>query len=230
MKKLRKTVNSLLKAFFLLAVTGCVTTGDLPSVPLQASLSPQFSKCGSSDGLLFVRIFKDGDLQASGELEWVAGSASNWKMDLVTPMGQTLVRVSRRQNQVSSIGSLKAQIPPIKVLENGFLEVDGNLLAIRPDEIPCLLDNKLPRSWVPDLYKATNNSSEQTLLFADEVRTIKLTFDTGENSAEKPRCALISWSHYWGLVNSELRWCQQKEETSLEGVGDLKMTWVKLDE
>ena len=103
-----------------------------------------------------VRVFEESELKGTGDIEWIANDVSDWKLDLTTPLGQTLVRIKRQRKEVSAIGMYKEQIPEINVREDGFLEIDGNLVGLKPGEIPCILKNTLPQSWMADLYMRGN--------------------------------------------------------------------------
>jgi hypothetical protein len=235
-KKTSQSKNSGL-GFGVLALlvfmsAACTTTGPYNPVTLPSDLSHHFVGCAKGDGALLMRVFQAQELKIRGEVEWLATNESEWQINLMSPLGESMVQIKRVKSALDISGMLSKGIPKVAIREDGYLEIDGHLVALRADELTCFFQNKLPQAWVPFLYRISKKKGS-VLRFADEVRNIRLHLIGGRQAPPK-MCAKIKWSQMLGLVRSELDLCftdrDGKQQATLEGLEDFSLSWVSLDE
>jgi len=222
-----KRASSIALCFLLLS--GCVTTSQQNQIKLPEGLKAYFAPCKSANGAMAMRIYEEDDLRLTSEVEWMSTNAGYWKIEMISPMGQILAGIRYKKNGVFGSQYIADKMPKIILRQDGFLDVDDNLLGIKPSEVSCILKSKLPINWIPELYSFEGRGDQVALNFADGTRAIEVVLNKSQESSAN-NCVTIKWGHYLGLVTSELDWCFSKNKAAISGIGDLKLNWVNLDE
>jgi len=214
------------------ALAGCQTIGGAPTqARLPAVLEPYFATCTPGDGAAAAQVFADGSLLGSAQGEWVAKAKDSWEAVIETPLGNTLLTVVRSGATLTTQGPLAQRLPQLAVGEAGFLEIEGVRSGLRADEVPCLLDFKLPAAWRPLLQEVEGKGSKIVAHFADAHRDIDLTAIRDRVGLGEV-CAVVSWRRFL-VFKSSVSYCLpggRTKQAVLSGVGDYSLTWVRLDE
>ncbi len=222
-------IRFLAVALFLV---GCQTVAPSGDVKVPAVLDPLFIPCQPGDGATTMQVFDGGQLLGSGEAEWLAKAPQVWDVEVSNAVGQTMLKLARRTGGVTADGKLAGKVPKLSVNGDGYLEVDGHLVGLKADEIPCLLNFGLPRPWMTQVANLEVSDRRTVVDFVDAVRTMTVTAtDLGDRNKERV-CTELTWrSFLW--FHDTLTWCQApsgKREATLTGVGDYSIKWVKLDD
>lgn len=208
-------------------VTGCATLSEQAPVSVPAVFHPYFGECSPADGAATLSFFRDGAIVGSGDAEWVAKKGS-FTLEMLDPVGRTVLRVQRRAGRLASTGPLASRIPSLAIRKDGFLDVDGHMLPIRATELPCVFAGYLPRSWLG----AARRVEGARVTVADKTRTIEIGFDKPEDRRRGRICSSITWGGF-AWYRHELSWCQQGEgrrESVVDGDGGFALRIVKLQE
>jgi hypothetical protein len=215
-----------------MTVVGCQTTAPQGDIKVPAVLDPLFIPCQPGDGATTLQVYDSGQLLGSGEAEWLAKTPGEWDVEVSNAVGVTMLKMARRAGVVRSEGTLAKKLPRLAVTRLGYLEVDGHLVGLKADEVPCLLNFGLPRAWMSQTSGLEVSDRRTVVDFVDPVRTMTVTAtDLGNRNKEKI-CTDLTWrTVLW--FHDTLTWCQApsgKREATLTGVGDYSIRWVKLDD
>ncbi len=221
---------------FIIYCLSCQTTPKpLKNVSLPIPIESQFSSCTSGQGALSVTSYDGERFLGSVELEWKDsdGRPDGWDTQILSPMGHELMRFSYVPSSQSfrSVGRLSSKFPGVSV-SKGFLEVDGHFVGIKPEEISCFLNFKLPRSWLKRLTDIQQEEGRTILFFHDKYRVIRSVYSKIKPSSF---CSEIRWTNYWGMVSSTLNLCFSKLESqsiktgSVHGIEQYKVKWTDID-
>lgn len=208
-------------------VTGCATLSDEAPVTVPAVFHPYFGECSPADGAASLSFLQDGGIVGSGDAEWVARKAS-FTLEMLDPVGRTMLRVQRKAGKLTSTGPLASRIPPLAIRKDGFLEVDGHMLPIRATELPCVFSGNLPRAWLAVARRVAG----PRITVADKVRTIEIGFDKPEDRRRGRICSRITWGGF-AWYSHEMSWCQQGEgrrESVVDGDFGFALRIVKVQE
>ncbi len=215
-----------------MTIVGCQTVAPSGDVKVPAVLDPLFIPCQPGDGATTMQVFDGGQLLGSGEAEWLAKAPQTWDVEVSNAVGQTMLKLTRRIGEVKSEGKLAQRVPRLGVTGAGYLEVDGHLVGLKADEIPCLLNFGLPRPWLTQVANLEVSDRRTVVAFVDPVRSMTVTAtDFGDRSKERV-CTELTWRSFLWFYDT-LTWCQApsgKREATLKGVGDYSIKWVKLDD
>ncbi len=216
----------------LWGVSGCQTMPTRHDIKVPAVLDPLFILCLPGDGAMTLEAFDDGQVLGSGESEWVAQATGDWDLEVSNSVGQAMLKVARRGESIRPEGRLAAKLPEFGVDSHGFLEVDGHLIGVKADELPCMLNFGLPRAWMALADDLEISGSTAKLHFSDEVRSIAVTAKALGQKGKERVCTELTWRTFlW--FHDTLTWCESpwgKPEATLSGIRDYSLKWVKLDE
>lgn len=219
-------------AALALLAAGCQTGGPREEVKVPAVLDPLFTPCLPGDGATTLQVYDGGQLLGSGEAEWLAKPQGDWDVEVSNTVGQTMMKLSRRPHVLRADGKLASRLPKLGITDKGFLEVDGHLIGLKVDEVPCLLNFGLPRGWMNQAYGLEQSDRRTVVRFEDSVRTMRVTATDLGNRQKERVCTELRWRTFlW--FHDQLTWCQApsgKREATLTGVGDYSIKWVKLDD
>jgi hypothetical protein len=236
--KARLLSRSLLAAVGALSVNACVTA-EKHVEPLPAVLAPYFGGCSPADGAASLRIYEGDDLIGSGDLAWTAAKGGEWEAEVVSPLGQTLLHVKRRGDQLGVAGSLAARLPSVAVRDDQFLEVDGHFIGIKAAEIPCLLGFHVPRPWLDGVVALDNDGARTEAELSEPQRSMTVTATGIRQGAVERICSRVSWPVLLGLRTGALDWCQDFGGAQPGGVGATgqltgfeaySLRWTRIDE
>jgi hypothetical protein len=220
---------------FLLIMTfffvGCVATGPKESRTLPASMESYFRICNPLSGAMVVRALDDGNLLGSSEMEW-SSSDSGWRIDLSNAAGFNLATLINTGRNLTRTGEHAGRLPPMSVDAEGFLEVDGNFVGIKAQEVPCLLASALPRSWIPLIYMVEGNQDSRfKISIEDDERDIIVRTRNLGHPEKEQICAEISWRNKL-IFKSTLKWCVEGKglmKGEMSGLNNLSVKWVRFE-
>lgn len=207
--------------------------------PMPAVLDPYFTGCFPADGAASLQIYEGEGLIGSGDLAWTAGKDGTWEAEVVSPLGQTLLRVKKGRSKLTTAGSLVARLPKVAIRSDGFLEVDGHFVGIKAAEIPCILGFHLPRAWLDGLLSLKNDANSTSIDVTENQRDITLKVTGVRQGGIEKTCSRISWSSFLGLFGTDIDWCQELggasgtrivRKAAIKGIQDYSLRWTDLDE
>ncbi len=218
-------------------IVGCQTTKrSYQQVQLPATLSQYFDACLQGDGAVNLKLFEDEELLGSADLEWIVDEGQGWKAEVVSPVGQSLLRLvyAIDANVITKEGQLAERIPSLGVDRAGYLSVNDQFIGIRAMEVPCLLKFRYPTRWLDRVTEFQLYSQSAKLLIHDELRNIEMNASGfGGPGPDTKACADISWSRFWGLFRSKLMVCNtygSPKLGSIRGLKRLSLRWSSIDD
>ena len=136
---------------------------------------------------------------AVGGLDWQANDRSKWTYELSSTFGQTLFGISRQDGPPKVYGILAETGPKIEVEGSDFISVDGHLVGLKIDELPCILAGTLPFGWRASLRQVVGK--ESTFGTRDDDRVIEVAL-TDLDATRPSFCATVSWRAYFFFSRS----------------------------
>lgn len=214
-------------SFFLFAA-GCQTTKVLEQAQIPISIQPYFSGC-AGDGSALWRIELDD--QGAAEVEWVLESPKKWEFRALDPVGRMKLQVRKEYHEFIAAGPLAAALPDLHVGEDGFLVIDQHWVAIRGDELACILKRKFPQLWMSEIFRLDSTNDQYEVHISEKERKIQIKIN--RDSSNEQVCAKFSWRLYLGLMGRALEVChyiagkQVRGNLNTEG---MQIRWMVLDE
>jgi hypothetical protein len=213
-----------------LGLAGCQTMPPAKPVSLPVIIQPLFQLCMPGDGATTLKAFQSGNLLGSAETEWIAKADGSWDIEVSNVVGQVMLTLHRSGNEIEATGPLAPKLPRIQVDAAGFLSMGGHRVAIKADEVPCMLAFSFPRGWLPDAVSVDAGATAVEVDFADGARTMEL--EAKNLGKQESACATVSWPSFL-MFHHHLMWCAQLtglRQGSLSGLEDYSLQWVRIDE
>jgi hypothetical protein len=217
-------------AVLILASSACQTLPPPPKPVLPAAVAGLFSSCGPGDGAVTLQLYADGALAGSLETSWMARSADEWQVELIDPLGRTMLKVHNHGTRLDFAGPLAARMPTVSVDAAGTLALSGHPTGIQLREVPCLLAFTYPKAWLSALAEREGEGGKVRYLFRQPERSMELEVSSTQPSG--PTCTDIFWREYL-ILSRKLTWClsgTKRRKASLVGLSDYKLTWVQIDD
>jgi hypothetical protein len=198
-----------------MGLAACVSLPPSPRPVLTADLYAFFKPCAPSEGAHALQLSKEGQLIGNAEVQWLAASGDNWDIEVNNNFGQRLGLWSLKQKSPSSQmvklhkeSNILKKLPPVELDPQGFVHVDGNRVALKGDEISCILGGYAPLPWASSLILKRSEDGGQTLEFQEPDRSmeVSITPTGGTNGQEVKLCTRVQWSRFifW---QQEMAWC-----------------------
>lgn len=191
---------------WLLTVTvlfGCQTIPYDEAPIFSANENRYFSDCRGEGGGFFVTADK-GQANFRARFDWIAQAKGSFEAEVSDILGRRLGRLQVANNEFRARPFQMRR--SIRILEDGFLEIDGHFVPLKVDEIPCILGFVFPRDW-KDAFVGQKRSVDRTVYFSfDKYRKLEVSLSKVP-SAVNDSCATLSWSSFLGLISHRLRWC-----------------------
>lgn len=214
-----------------IALTGCVTGGRRERPRLPADTSPLFKACAPADGGVVATVREGAARVGSGELDWIA-EPGRFMAEITGPLGDTLLALKLESDGglVEVDGGLASQVPRVRVLASGYLEVDGHFVGLKAAELPCVFQAALPPAWTDLLVNVQRRGGELELSFDGGEREMTVTVPGRSSYAY---CVRVEWPLYL-VMHRRLTWCVGPKERAdrglLDGLGDYSLEWKALTE
>lgn len=182
-----------------------------------------FSSCSNGEGELLARLLDQGQVVDTVPLDWVAWEQKGWAIEGTSPFGQTLFRLKYDSSDSSfqTSGAL-AKLPQMATNEDGYLMVDGQWVGLRPQEIPCFLQSKLPKAWLERVVEWKRSAHELVFITQEKNRAMYVRVEVDEQNSLN-FCSRIIWNYYWGIVTREVQVCGSNYITSIRGLEDYRL-------
>jgi len=212
------------------ALCACQTIAPVPKPTVSAASLKLFGSCASGDGAVTVQLYADGALLGSLESSWAQQSQDDWLLELIDPLGRTLLRVQGHGSHLGLTGPLAAKLAPLGVNDHGMITLNGHATGIQVHEVPCLLGFVYPEAWLPALVDREDEGAKERYRFALADRSVAL--EIAGPAAGRASCSEMSWREYF-IVGRKLTWCMSgttRRSASLTGLRGYKLTWVQIDE
>lgn len=206
-----------------LALVACQTTPPPQAKRAPANLEEAFSTCQEGDGEVLARLLEHGQVIETVPLEWAAWYNKGWAFEGVSPFGQTLFRLNYQQGDGKFLGSgAIANLPPLSTNDKGFIVVDRRWVGIKPQEIPCFLDGKIPSDWLKRIVKWEPSAHELVFTSMEANRAMYVRMEVDEQNTIN-YCGRIIWKYYWGMISRELKVCSTNFVTTVSGYQDFRL-------
>lgn len=186
----------------------------IEKIPLSKSHLSFFDKCYPSEGGGRIIWLKEKAPLAEGRLDWIASKQITWQTQLSDPFGMILLDLKWDKSPPAfrQEGKLLRKIPDLTVNSQGFWEVNGLMVGLKPEEAPCLLKAKFPISWREMIYKREANRKSSTVYISESSRKIDITFQRSKKGNYEA-CALLQWNQFWGIKTGKINWCININDT-----------------
>ncbi len=217
-------------AVVYLASSACQTLAPPPKPVLPKAVAALFSGCGPGDGAVTLQLYADGVLAGSLETSWMARSADDWQVELIDPLGRTMLKVHNQGSRLDFAGPLAARMPVISVDAAGTLTLSGHPTGIQLREVPCLLAFTYPKAWLSALAEREGEGGKVRYLFRQPERSMEL--EISPMQPPESTCTDIFWREYL-ILSRKLTWClsgTKRRKASLSGLSGYKLTWVQIDD
>ena len=211
------TRRALGVAALFLASSACQTLAPPPPPVLPTAVAGLFSGCAPGDGAVTLQLYADGALAWSLETSWMARSADEWQVELIDPLGRTMLKVHSHGSRLDFAGPLAARMPKVTVDAAGTLALSGHPTGIQLREVPCLLAFTYPKAWLSALAEREDGSME---------------LEVSSTQPPGSTCTDIFWHEYF-ILSRKLTWClsgTKHRKASLSGLSGYKLTWVQIDD
>jgi hypothetical protein len=238
-RSLQKSLRRIVTIGWLPLLWGCASFQAEEPITVKEHWLPYFKTCTPQDGAHTVQLFRDGHLLGAAELEWIASTDNNWVIEITNNLGQRLARIagmpkplkkqakypSNERVKLHSESLLLKKWPPVEKEPDGFLVVDDHWVGLKGDEVPCVLSGQLPLSWAKNLIQVEEDSSQISMEFADDERTLtakivslpaaplKREVALGESFPHIQICTTSSWTSFLFFKHS-VQWCAVKYKKS----------------
>ena len=190
-----------------LALSACQTIPVYQEVQLPVFAGVYFSDCRQQDGAVTFSFARQGLEHERLDAEWASRANGDWSLASYSPFGQTLLQVSYQKQPIALTVSTK-QATPLQALDvdkDGFLRFDRHRIGIRADEVACLLEMKLPRDWLRQVTKQSQDREALQLEVDDGQRHVTVKLGRHGLKQEWTWMFDVSWSMYWGMRSETLR-------------------------
>jgi len=222
--------NAAILGAFLVGY-GCQTVPTDSEARIPPAYAAIFASCGDLDGAVKLTWFTDDVPGGSAEAEWRSGETS-LEVDIVSPIGQALVTLKGDGDTIAVTGPMRARVPPLTIGDNGYVEVDGYTVAIRPTELACFALGTLPDSWLNSLKAVTNEDEARTRIWiGDDNRTVRVTVFGDHQGRSLRYCARLTWGGFLGMFERQMYFCHHPDAVyaGTLKVSDYTLKWVPLD-
>lgn len=190
--------------FLLIWMVSCQTVSYI-SEPLPRKVQDLFTTC-EGDGGIILKAEEQGATLFVSEADWLMKDDS-WTIEAYNGFGRTMASVHAQLLQHKlTLHTLFLDDIKLSMNTEGELLLNDYFVGILAHEVPCLLKQRLPASWVHKITKFSRKKNGATLSIDDSSRQIKLVIDE-LNGASPSFCAVISWSQMLGLVNQDFEYC-----------------------
>lgn len=227
-------IERFLTVALVVQLVSCVSSRPkVVDVSLPAVFESFFSMCSDADGALNVQVYQADSLKGASELEWIAEKSKGWRAEMINPLGRSLLLLEFDQagQVITQNGPLARSLPTVKV-ENGFLNIDGHFIGLKPEELGCFLNFKLPRSWLASAVDYQQMEEKLILDFWADERKMHTEISGLSENLNSNTCTTISWSRFWGLSSTQIQICYELSKGrigQMNGVGDFLVKWVDID-
>jgi hypothetical protein len=192
---------------------------------MPASLLMQFSGCNNLEGSISLSLRQEHAPLVSTTIDWISRDDHSWVMEGVSSFGATLFRIAYDASDRSfkSSGQIADRLD-LNVHESGYLIVNGFRVAIRPEELPCLLKMRWPQSWLVDIQMIQPGEMSEGWGFyvLQDDRSILLAFDR-PYEPYSPAKVKLQWQSFAGLIRYSLEASRKKSELLISGYNDYEV-------
>ena len=227
-------LSKLVKLAFVFILMGCTTLPKVGEDKIPAQMSSSFSSCSGIDGALNMEVHSAKNFLGSMDVEWVAKDGG-WRLELVDRLGSAALRLDYKNQEkfIRQIGPLAGRIPEISVDDDLWLRVDGHKVALKIDELPCLLSFTMPYEWLLKFRNVQTFRDGYAYHFREDGRHVDVKFDLRSTGQFQAFCSRVSWPVYWGISQRNIVVCVDKENERLRsrvtGINDLTLKWINID-
>ncbi|MBF0440899.1 MAG: hypothetical protein HQK54_03255 [Oligoflexales bacterium] len=227
-------INAIFALFYVMGCQSTVPVRKQVSLPL--SVAGFFDSCRYGDGVISLSVERGGEVIFQNvNLDWVASRGNGWRLEAYNPLGQTSISIKFNEQNVKfeKSGILADRIPDLSISKSGFLEVKGEFLPIRPEEVVCFLKNKIPQSWTNNIagYEI-NGQSAKFSIWESERRIIVDISDVKKLNSERI-CVRFIWKKFWSLVENSAKLCENMEKpksVQIKGIDDFDIKWIMVED
>jgi len=211
--------------------SGCVSLPKTEPAQIPRVLLGHFSSCSNLDGGVLLVLRKAGKSVVAVNIDFISESTQSWVLEGVDAFGSTLFRLeydalTKRFDTRGAISGLM----DLTTDENGHLVVDGFQIGISPEEIPCLLKMRWPKSWLSGLEQLLDQPGKDDwdYLNAGGDRTLFLRFDKPYRPFSSSRLE-IRWASFAGLISHSIFADRGNRELTLSGYKDYEVYLKDID-
>ncbi len=225
----------MLRLMIFLLLSGCVSTPkrnvpqDLPPV-----VDNIFQSCSKLDGSANVQVYKEKDFLGAVDVDWAA-NPKGWRTQVLDPVARTLLDLAfdEPSGSFSIAGPLSERVPPLAT-ENGYITIDGHMIALSPTELPCYWAGFMPRAELLALVSFEKIKEGYTWQSASNERTMLSTLKfISKDQDSYELCSTIIWSRLFGLIQRNIVICTKKAEQlsgHIDVLNKYHVQWTSLDE
>lgn len=227
--------KSLLIFLAILGLSSCQTDKPINIATVPPTLEGLFTICNGGEGSLSISASKDDEFLGSALFDWVSDRdhrGSDWNGEFRSAFGQTILTASAGNKEIRLSGSLANQVPPVKVRQDGFLEIDGHFVPVKAKEFPCFFKFKFPRDWLTNSTHFERQADRAVFYASLPERNIEIIADGLSSPPARKICAEVSWRSFLGMVKSVAVFCHQYERQKKSNfkVSSLEVSWIDIDE
>jgi|GEM_PF-2831734 hypothetical protein len=188
-------------------LTACTTLPKYKDVQLPAYALSYFSECTSREGAVTFALAQNAQTSGNLDMEWTSNPRAEWTLASYSPIGQTLFQVEFSKNplRLNKTGRQSAMIEDLDVDGDGYIRFKGQLLGMKAEEIGCLLDMKLPRTWLKQVVDLSTEDQGLRLDLIDRERRTSLRLAKHGSSSPILWTVEMHWSIYLGLKDEALK-------------------------
>lgn len=201
----------------------------IENLELPLTVDSKFSVCMEGDGANVVEYSIEDNFAGSGEVEWIAKSSDELIIQAVSPMGQPIYQLKyhKESNNLNAIDYVGLAPTQLGVDNDGFLEVDGNFVPVKIEELPCLLRSQYPKTWLRNVVGKSLRDKFILIRISEDKRTIKMKI--GLDNKIQTDCAKISWRRFLFLKYEFLLCLNQNSAGFLKFEDKFEAKWKRLD-
>lgn len=211
--------------------SSCVTTKmTVKHIPNQ--VRKHFGRCSPSEGSALFSETNYFNRSSQIALDWVNPDGNSWRLQITDPFGRILSDV------IYSKGDLKLEqskdwMPKVYLAASGELMIEGYASGFKGAELPCLLRQKFPRTWLNSLIAVKKSARSATMNFEFDDFDLELILESRNVAGGyKNFCLKIKRSLWFGLSQAKISWCfEQKSKVNQVILPSGKsMYWKILDD
>ncbi len=185
---------------------------------------------------MHMQLFENDSLVGGADLEWIVDESRGWRAEVVSAVGQPLLRLGYVSGGaiITKSGQLAERLPDFAVDKLGFLQVGGQFVPIRAQEVPCFLKFRYPSRWLDVVTEYQLFEQSARLQMRESHRSVAMNAAGFANAgADSKICSEVSWSRWWGFFHAKLSICQSYAKPrvgTLRGVDKFALRWSAIDE